>query len=96
MTYSALLQRLRRALAKEGLRLRTNGPNESATIWSTKQCVVAYHCDIDRLAAEMGGRMTRQIRMLGVREEWGSTRGAAAVDPEALDGLPAALTACGS
>ena len=33
--------------------------------------------------------MTHQIRMLGVREEWGIYCGAVAVDPEALDGLPA-------
>ena len=33
--------------------------------------------------------MTRQIRMLGVREEWGIYCRAVAVDPEALDGLPA-------
>ena len=57
MTYSALLQRLRRALAKEGLRLRThNGPYSEYGNYLVDENnrVVAYHCDIDRLAAEMG------------------------------------------
>ena len=55
MTESALLQRLRRALAKDGLRLRTSGGNDLGNyLIDDRNNVVAYHCDIDRLAAEMG------------------------------------------
>ena len=55
MTYSALLQRLRRALAREGLRLRTTGGNQWGNyLIDDLNNVIAYHCDIDRLAAEMG------------------------------------------